>query len=71
MGYKDWERNKETTISKRGRIFLAAWTVALLILSAIGGYSVADQFKKEASEHEQNITEFSIDPVRNRRILCS
>jgi hypothetical protein len=69
MGYKDWERNKETTISKRGRIFLAAWTVALLILSAIGGYSVADQFKKEASEHEQNITEFSIAHSINESLL--
>ena len=46
-------------ISSKGRMFLVAWTVGLLILSALGGYFVADQFKKEVSNPAQNESDFS------------
>lgn len=75
MGDKDHERNKGAMISSKGRMFLVAWTVSLLILSALGGYIVADQFKNEISGHEQksgheqNGTEYSIGKLVNESAI--
>jgi hypothetical protein len=75
MGDKDHERNKGVTISSKGRMFLVAWTVCLLILSALGGYIVADHFNNEISGreqksgYEQNGTEYSIGKLVNESAI--
>ncbi len=69
MGDKDHERNKGVMISSKGRMFLVSWAVGLLILSALGGYFVADQFKDKVSGHEQNGAEYSIGKSINESVI--